>query len=235
MLPTSSENSYVVPSRVCELCGIPLVGNLNGRPIKRFCSSSCYQRNRRGLPPLLKERACDICGKVFPVLTSKKFVCSKKCKEKKRAQKPVRRESQRKHAKTYYLKHKDKIKKANREWISSHMDRMRELQKAFRLKDMDMTRQRGRLYAIRRRARNRGAQGSHTIDEFKSICKKQGNRCAHCNKKCKLTIDHVMPLVAGGTNYAFNLQGLCLPCNIAKGAKILLYAHPSLFDKRVPV
>ena len=44
--------------------------------------------------------------------------------------------------------------------------------------------------------------------------------CAGCGcKDMKLTIDHVVPIVQGGTNDLSNLQMLCLSCNSSKGAE----------------
>jgi 5-methylcytosine-specific restriction endonuclease McrA len=80
-------------------------------------------------------------------------------------------------------------------------------------------------YARTRRARHRGAEGSHTAEDIAALFAKQRGTCAVC--KCKLTkyhIDHVIPLVLGGSNYITNIQLLCPTCNTSKGAK-----HPIQF------
>lgn len=41
-------------------------------------------------------------------------------------------------------------------------------------------------------------------------------RCAHCGKTDDLTVDHIIPLAAGGSNDRRNLQCLCQACNHAK-------------------
>lgn len=43
-------------------------------------------------------------------------------------------------------------------------------------------------------------------------------RCAWCGSRERLTVDHITPLSAGGTNGRANLQCLCSPCNRAKGS-----------------
>lgn len=90
-----------------------------------------------------------------------------------------------------------------------------------------------RVIKHRRRAKEANAMGSFTAREFDLICKKQRGKCAHCKKKRKLEADHIMPISRGGSNFAFNLQGLCRICNAEKHAKIMDYALPSLFDRAV--
>jgi 5-methylcytosine-specific restriction endonuclease McrA len=83
----------------------------------------------------------------------------------------------------------------------------------------------------RRRARLAGAVGSHTSAEWFAILARQRGRCASCRERRELTKDHIVPISRGGTDFAYNLQGLCRPCNSAKCDKLLADAHPSLFDR----
>lgn len=46
---------------------------------------------------------------------------------------------------------------------------------------------------------------------------RDGLRCVHCGATDPLTIDHIIPIVAGGTDDLENLQTLCGPCNYRKG------------------
>lgn len=39
------------------------------------------------------------------------------------------------------------------------------------------------------------------------------NRCAFCNEKTQLTIDHIQPAVCGGASRLFNLRPLCSACH----------------------
>lgn len=51
------------------------------------------------------------------------------------------------------------------------------------------------------------------------VFKRDGYRCLECgatNKKCKLEIDHILPVAQGGTDELSNLQTLCEECNKAK-------------------
>jgi 5-methylcytosine-specific restriction endonuclease McrA len=79
----------------------------------------------------------------------------------------------------------------------------------------------------------KGATGSHTQAEWEAIVAKQNGRCADCGVTGRLTRDHVIPLSRGGSDFAFNIQGLCARCNSKKGARIRLGDQHSLFDKAV--
>lgn len=46
-------------------------------------------------------------------------------------------------------------------------------------------------------------------------------KCINCCSPFRLTVDHVIPVVAGGTDCLDNLQTLCFSCNASKGGKIL--------------
>lgn len=77
-----------------------------------------------------------------------------------------------------------------------------------------------------RRARKVSAGGSYTDKEISDLMRKQKNRCPVCGVgiSSKYHIDHVMPLALGGTNFINNIQLLCPPCNLSKGAR-----HPMEF------
>lgn len=44
-------------------------------------------------------------------------------------------------------------------------------------------------------------------------------RCQACGTRRDLTVDHIIPRVAGGSNETENLQTLCRSCNSSKGAR----------------
>jgi hypothetical protein len=52
------------------------------------------------------------------------------------------------------------------------------------------------------------------------VFKRDGRRCARCGSAEDLSIDHIVPLAAGGTHDLDNLQVLCRSCNSSKGAKV---------------
>jgi 5-methylcytosine-specific restriction endonuclease McrA len=75
----------------------------------------------------------------------------------------------------------------------------------------------------KRQARERGAEGSFTVEDIQWLMKRQRGCCAECGCSIKQRknrrVDHIMPLAKGGSNYRRNLQLLCTTCNQAKAAK----------------
>lgn len=54
------------------------------------------------------------------------------------------------------------------------------------------------------------------------IWKRDYNICKYCKKFCEedKTIDHIIPVSKGGTNYDSNLVTCCQKCNTKKGANL---------------
>lgn len=71
----------------------------------------------------------------------------------------------------------------------------------------------------RRYAREKGADGSHTLEQWNELKSRYNFRCAHCGKEAPLTKDHIKPLSLGGTDYIDNIQPLCRSCNSKKWKK----------------
>lgn len=81
----------------------------------------------------------------------------------------------------------------------------------------------------RRRVKLAGGYGSFTKAEWDAIVARQRGRCVDCHERKPLTVDHVVPVSRGGCNFAFNIQGLCGPCNARKNDRITDQQF-SLFD-----
>jgi len=71
----------------------------------------------------------------------------------------------------------------------------------------------------RRYAREKGAEGQHTIEEWNLLKQKFDNKCAICKKEKPLTKDHIIPLSRGGSDFIGNIQPLCRNCNSRKWVK----------------
>jgi 5-methylcytosine-specific restriction endonuclease McrA len=77
----------------------------------------------------------------------------------------------------------------------------------------------------KRRARVLGAEGTYTVEDIKAILASQNGLCVgiNCGKDIskRFTIDHILPLVRGGSNWPANLQLTCKSCNCKKGKRTM--------------
>ena len=83
-----------------------------------------------------------------------------------------------------------------------------------------------RANEARRRTRKTQAGGSYTVAEWQALKAKYNATCLCCGRRepiIKLTADHVIPVIKGGSSEIRNIQPLCLPCNKSKYNKIIDY------------
>lgn len=74
------------------------------------------------------------------------------------------------------------------------------------------------LASHRRRFRKANAPVNDlTARQWAQIKTAYGFRCAYCQKRRKLTMDHVVALSKGGSHTASNIVPACGPCNSSKG------------------
>jgi len=78
-----------------------------------------------------------------------------------------------------------------------------------------------RVNGHKRRARMRNVPGVITAADIKFLIGKQRGKCPVCRKKLgkKYHLDHIVPLVKGGTNELTNAQLLHPICNCSKQAR----------------
>lgn len=147
---------------------------------------------------------CDYCGKECEEKQShygrkKRHFCSTRCYSKYRKEKMPFWEQ---HA-YRGVREKDKSKQIyHRRYTESHPKRIAHLK-------------------ARRYAREKGAKGNHTLEEWEGLKRKYGYKCAVCGEKKELTKDHITPLSEGGTDFTENIQPLCRSCNSKKWKKLI--------------
>jgi len=99
-------------------------------------------------------------------------------------------------------------------------------QKEFNKKWTENNREYKNFLNLRREVRRKKAEGSHTFGEWELLKKQYGYKCPACKKlepEIKLTEDHIVPLIKGGSDYIENIQPLCRSCNCKKHTKIIKY------------
>ena len=119
---------------------------------------------------------------------------------KKRAKRLENPQKTRDQARANYLKHKEKLKAAHREWSRRNKEATR-------------------LHANRRRAKVLGSMVvDFTSEQVDQRWAYYGNKCWLCREPATAT-DHVKPISKGGAHMLCNLRPICKPCNSRKHNK----------------
>ena len=122
----------------------------------------------------------------------------------------------------YYAANAEKIKASCAKYSAANPEKSKAATAAWRAANPDAV----RVYSHNRRARERAAGGKLSPDLAARLFKIQRGKCACCGVSIEdgNHMDHVIPVALGGPNEDWNIQLLCAPCNLSKGAK-----HPVEF------
>jgi 5-methylcytosine-specific restriction endonuclease McrA len=190
------------------------------------------------------EKACNRCGAVQPLEAfSKNKSCSdgrysicKPCKkvthkkwmarpEVYRAQRASSAERSKKNKVHRNQRRKERYRAnprreldRNKIWDRANAERCKEIKRAWLKKN----RAKSRAIVARRRARRLAAVGFYTPTDVRALFASQAGKCACCNRDISkyYEVDHIVPLVRGGSNWPDNLQLLCRRCNRSKSCKM---------------
>jgi 5-methylcytosine-specific restriction endonuclease McrA len=155
--------------------------------------------------------------------------------EKARANLPHRVEARRK----YLEEHKEQISEYKKSWAAEnedsasasrrkHYERNRNeviaRSKKWAESNPEKVRQAKTNNLRKRRAARHASRGNFTVEEFKELCERYGNKCLACgDTEAVLEADHVVPLTKGGSDTISNIQPLCGSCNRKKFVTIIDY------------
>jgi 5-methylcytosine-specific restriction endonuclease McrA len=199
-------------TRICRKCEIE-------KPITSF--PRLYGRHAH-----LRERVCGMCKKRAHALrhpeskqmetwrtrarkmavTLSEYLYLRVCRARRRAFKPIRFRKNRRtkcplvamNPKVDYQVNRDYHLKKSQRWSRNNPAKALEKKR-------------------RRRSRVAGVVHTLTAAEWDGIKRRFKNRCAYCDRKTKLTMDHVVPLAQGGDHIASNIVPACTRCNSSKG------------------
>ena len=193
-----------IPQKRCTKCGVeksPDDFGWNTSKARRhtackFCRNEwnkAYQKRKRQEDPIYRQRTIER-ERQYRLRNTEGAKASQRAAYRKRAE--------------YY-------KERSREWVKNNPDKIQ------------ARRERNRAaYCARqhiRETRKRGNGGSYTVREWRALCAKYDHRCLCCGEQKTLTVDHIIPIVKGGSSNIENLQPLCGVCNSAKHDKIIDY------------
>lgn len=171
--------------------------------------------------------------------TARKYIQANKkhIRELKRTHRKVNPQKYKEALRLYRETHREKINVNARNRRRQNLEHYREIGRKSRAKHSEerntyqrkygkANRDKLALYTNIRRARKLTAKGSHTDQEWQSLKAFYNYRCLCCRKRepeIKLTRDHVLPLVHGGSDSIDNIQPLCTRCNSKKNFKHIDY------------
>jgi 5-methylcytosine-specific restriction endonuclease McrA len=155
--------------------------------------------------------------------------------ERSRANLPHRVEARRK----YQEEHKEQISEYKKRWAAENEDSVSVSRRKHYESNRDEVIARSKTWAEnypekvrqaktnnlrKRRAARHAGRGHFTVEEFKELCARYGNKCLACgDTEAVLEADHVVPLTRGGSDSINNIQPLCGTCNREKFVNIIDY------------
>lgn len=198
---------------------------------------------------VLEEKVCRLCGKMFTPTQPNQIYCGSKTKKEGcsyiKSLEQRRKWNKTEIGKLYQKEYQKKWRKLQRILNTPYYKRQLKLTKTvskekkslyssvYRKNNLDHIIYKNKL----RKISKGGAVGSFTYQEWEDKKISYENRCAKCgthqdeleNKYGKhfknLTVDHIIPLSRGGTNYIDNIVPLCVGCNSKKKDKMPIIGY----------
>jgi len=122
----------------------------------------------------------------------------------------------------YYLSNREDILAREKIKRQQRRDKIAIKRSAWKKDNPDKVRHYSRIRSYKKRM----ADGTHTLREWNTLKRRFDFMCLSCEKRepeIKLTVDHIIPIIEGGSNYITNIQPLCGRCNSSKHQKTIDY------------
>lgn len=135
---------------------------------------------------------------------------------------PEKKEASKVRAREWRLKHPGETTKRVAAWRKVHPEETKLNRREWAKKNPE----KNRISRINNEAKRRQALGKFTAKEWRDKKKEFNHICPACKQSeptIKLSVDHINPLILGGSNYIENIQPLCMPCNSRKNDKCIRY------------
>lgn len=196
-----------------------------------------FTRYRTGIPckhghideRLTSNSTCVVCNRAISKKSAKKYKKTSK-KFKEYIKKYRNQEAVLKKEKEYSAKWREKNKVHVAEYRKKYYEKNKEILRMNKKQYVKNNAELYRKYAQERRCRLLNAEGSYNLKDIIEIIEGQGYKCVYCEKeiKNKYSIDHIIPLSKGGSNWPENIQLVCPSCNSRKKNKC-----PEKFAKEI--
>lgn len=206
-------------SEPCCICGGHFYRGYKGRP---YCSTHFSRASkspdddagpverihRQGSP-------CSHCGGKFRRYIAGEPLCEP-CSQARRYE--LNRENEKARSARYWRESRDRLLEAStaraRDWRRdpANADRTRATKAAYRAMHREQYRQYGRERWL--------VLVGDVPAELMAVIR--GDPCTYCGSRADVTVDHIVPLAAGGEHMPENLAAACRPCNASKKDRGLL-------------
>lgn len=178
----------------------------DGKPCKK-CGTNKWSKNRE----------CETCRNERSKEWQK--ANAERNKENHRLWKQNNPKKCKQYTRNWCLNNPEKVIQKVKKWQGANPEKVRKIHKNWRHRNPDKLKAKD----SHRRTKQTEAGGSYTAAEWKALCEQYDNRCLCCGQKEKLTADHVVPVIRGGSSNIDNIQPLCGRCNSSKGANATDY------------
>lgn len=191
-------------TKFCKKCNCETERSASGKC--RPCDKARSAVFRAANPGIVKARAA-----------AYRAANSEKCNATSAAWRAANPDRQKSLQAEWYVANTDRAKASMAAWSAANRDRDKANHAAWYAANKDSASARRHT----RRARIRGVGGKLSLDLSAKLFKLQRGKCACCHVSIAdgHHMDHVIPLALDGPNEDWNMQLLCGPCNLSKGAK----------------